>query len=106
LLHAAHGQEWLLRNDTITYRTIGGSFDLYFLSGQNEDGSSSALKTISQYQSECVGLPALQQFWTFGFHQTRWGYQNISVMESVKQGYRDANIPLEVHPQLYLPTNF
>ena len=38
----------------------------------------------------------MQPFWTFGFHQTRWGYQNISVMESVRQGYRDANIPLEV----------
>ena len=37
----------------------------------------------------------MQQFWTYGFHQLRWGYQNISVMESVVQGYKDANIPLE-----------
>ncbi|KAM0720338.1 hypothetical protein Q7P37_004474 [Cladosporium fusiforme] len=90
----AHGQEWLLRNQTVTYRAIGGSFDLYFLSGQVADGSSSALKTISQYQ-ECVGFPAMQMFWTFGFHQTRWGYENISVMEDVVAGYRSANIPLE-----------
>ena len=67
----AHGQEWLLRNQTVTFRAIGGSFDLYFLSGQNDDGTSSALKTISQFQNECVGLPAMQMFWTFGFHQTR-----------------------------------
>jgi alpha-glucosidase (family GH31 glycosyl hydrolase) len=67
----AHGQEWLLRNETVTFRAIGGSFDLYFLSGQNDDGTSSALKTISQFQNECVGLPAMQMFWTFGFHQTR-----------------------------------
>ena len=109
----AHGQEWLLRNQTVTFRAIGGSFDLYFLSGQNDDGTSSALQTISQFQAECVGLPAMQMFWTFGFHQTRrvaychvvrdtmltrsrWGYENISVMEDVVRGYRDANIPLEV----------
>lgn len=27
----AHGQEWLLRATNITYRTLGGSFDFYFL---------------------------------------------------------------------------
>jgi len=27
----AHGQEWLLRAENITYRTLGGSFDFYFL---------------------------------------------------------------------------
>lgn len=62
----AHGQEWLLRNRTITYRTLGGSFDLYFLSGQEDDGSSNAKKTISQFITDCVGLPAMQQYWTFG----------------------------------------
>ncbi|KAK5125415.1 hypothetical protein LTR85_000524 [Meristemomyces frigidus] len=91
----AHGQEWLLRNTTITYRTIGGSFDLYFLSGESGDGSSSALTTISQFISGCVGNPAMQMYWTFGFNQCRWGYQNISVMQSIVDGYRDANIPLE-----------
>ncbi|KAF3049897.1 hypothetical protein E8E11_005491 [Didymella keratinophila] len=81
----AHGQEWLLRENTIAYRTLGGSFDLYFLSGQKDDGSSSALTTISQFQ----------MYWTFGFHQARWGYENISVDQSVVDGYREANIPLE-----------
>ncbi|KAK5108679.1 hypothetical protein LTR62_008084 [Meristemomyces frigidus] len=91
----AHGQEWLLRPDSVTYRTLGGSFDMYFLSGEKEDGSSSALHTIAQYQTGCIGTPSMQQFWTFGFHQSRWGYQNISVVEAVVKGYKDANIPLE-----------
>ena len=68
---------------------------MYFLSGQDEGGSSSALETIRQFQVDCVGTPAMQQFWTFGFHQTRWGYENISVMRDIAQGYKDANIPLE-----------
>jgi alpha-glucosidase len=92
----AHGQEWLLRSDTITYRTLGGSFDFYFLSGQSDESdTSSALEVIRQFQQDCTGLPAMQQFWTFGFHQCRWGYENISVIQAVVDGYRDANIPLE-----------
>ncbi|KAH7130041.1 glycosyl hydrolases family 31-domain-containing protein [Dendryphion nanum] len=91
----AHAQEWLLRENTLAYRTIGGSFDLYFLSGQKDDGSSSALTTISQFQVGIVGTPAMQQYWTFGYHQARWGYENISVMENLVSSFRQANIPLE-----------
>ncbi|CAN9381530.1 unnamed protein product [Alternaria alternata] len=91
----AHGQEWLLREKTIAYRTLGGSFDLYFISGQEEDKSSSALTTIAQFQAGCIGLPAMQMYWTFGYHQARWGYENISVVQGVVDGYREANIPLE-----------
>ncbi|KAJ4292427.1 hypothetical protein N0V90_009089 [Kalmusia sp. IMI 367209] len=91
----AHGQEWLLRGNTVTYRTLGGSFDFYFLSGQKDDGSSSALTTISQFHTGCIGLPAMQMYWTFGFHQARWGYENISVNQGIVDGYRQAGIPLE-----------
>lgn len=37
----------------------------------------------------------MQMYWTFGFNQCRWGYENISVMQSIVDGYKDANIPLE-----------
>ncbi|KAJ9620483.1 hypothetical protein H2203_007689 [Taxawa tesnikishii (nom. ined.)] len=76
----AHAQEWLLRNSSITYRTIGGSFDLYFLSGPTP------ADTIAQYQSGIVGYPAMQMYWTFGFHQCRWGYENWTVMQEIVDG--------------------
>lgn len=62
----AHGQDWLLRENTVTYRTIGGSFDLYFLSGSTPN------KVISQYHTGIVGTPVMQPYWTLGFHQVRW----------------------------------
>ncbi|KAK4892471.1 hypothetical protein LTR49_028591, partial [Elasticomyces elasticus] len=49
----ALGQEWLLRENNITYRILGGSFDFYFLSGLEADGSSSALTTIRQFTNDC-----------------------------------------------------
>jgi len=50
----AHAQEWLLRAKNITYRTIGGSFDFYFLSGPTPKA------VISQYQGGIVGYPIMQ----------------------------------------------
>ena len=85
----AHGQEWLLRAKTVTYRTIGGSFDLYFLSGPKPQD------VIAQYQYGIVGRPVMQQYWTLGFHQSRWGYNNWTHLQEIIDGYRDANIPLE-----------
>ncbi|KAK3686754.1 hypothetical protein LTR37_019504 [Vermiconidia calcicola] len=97
----AHAQEWLMREDTLTYRAIGGSFDFYFLSGQRSDlagtstSSSSALDVFRQYQRGCVGLPAMQQFWTLGFHQSKWGWSSIDDLREVVANYSAANIPLE-----------
>ncbi|CAJ0547486.1 Ff.00g042400.m01.CDS01 [Fusarium sp. VM40] len=91
----AHGQEWLLRPKTLTYRTIGGSIDLYFLSGQNKQGGSTAIETMRQYHAGCVGLPAMQMFWTLGLHQCRLGYDTLEKIEAVVENYRAANIPLE-----------
>jgi alpha-glucosidase len=62
----AHGQDWLLRADTVTYRTIGGSFDFYFLSGPTPK------EVISQYHTGIIGTPGLQPYWALGFHQCRW----------------------------------
>lgn len=37
----------------------------------------------------------MQMYWTFGYHQARWGYENISVVQEVVDRYRAANVPLE-----------
>jgi alpha-glucosidase len=88
-LRNAHGQEALLRAQNITWRTLGGSIDLYFYSGPTQ-------KEVSKtYQTSTIGLPAMQQYFTLGFHQCRWGYQNWTVLEDVVANFEKFGIPLE-----------
>ncbi|KAE8397719.1 glycosyl hydrolases family 31-domain-containing protein [Aspergillus pseudonomiae] len=84
----AHGQDIVLQPDGITWRAIGGSIDLYFFSGPTQpEVTTSYLKA--------VGLPALQQYWTFGFHQCRWGYKSWDDLEDVVNSHINFGIPLE-----------
>jgi len=85
----AHGQEWLLRNGSITYRTLGGSFDFYFLSGPTPK------QVISQYHTGIIGTPGLVPYWALGFHQLRWGYQNWTNLQDVLDAYDAQNIQVE-----------
>jgi len=72
----------------ITYKTIGGVIDLYFMVGPHPRN------VVRQYQ-EIIGKPFLPPFWALGFHQCRWGYKSLEeTMEVVKQ-YEAAGIPLE-----------
>lgn len=97
----AHAQEWLMRERTLTFRAIGGIIDLYFLGGESDDSrskgdpSSSALEVIRQYQQGCVGLPAMQQYWTLGFHQSHWGWKSIAKLHQIIENYEAAGIPVE-----------
>lgn len=85
----AHGQEVLLRPSNITWRALGGGIDLYFFPGSTQQ------EVTSSYQTGAIGLPAMQQYFTFGFHQCRWGYANWSEVQSVVDNYAKFEIPLE-----------
>ncbi|KAL0935019.1 alpha-glucosidase [Colletotrichum truncatum] len=85
----AHGQEVLLRESNITWRGLGGTIDLYFFAGPTADS------VISSYQKSAVGLPAMQQYWTLGFHQCRWGYKSWDNLQEVVDNFAKFEIPLE-----------
>ncbi|KAF1347526.1 glycosyl hydrolases family 31-domain-containing protein [Delphinella strobiligena] len=88
-LRNSHGMEALMQPNNITWRTLGGSIDLYFFDGPT------AADVTKQYQIGAVGLPAAQQYWTFGYHQCRWGYKNWTEVEDVVNNFAAFGIPLE-----------
>jgi alpha-glucosidase len=55
-------QEALLLPTNLTWRALGGSIDLYFFDGPTQD------QAIQQYQAGAIGLPVMQQYWTFGLY--------------------------------------
>ncbi|KAI2622431.1 glycoside hydrolase family 31 protein [Hypoxylon sp. NC1633] len=85
----AHTQEVLLRESNITWRALGGNIDLYFYQGPSQDYVTKA------YQKSAIGLPAMQQYWTFGYHQCRWGYDNWTQLQEVIDNFAKFEIPLE-----------
>ncbi|KAI0384220.1 glycoside hydrolase family 31 protein [Hypomontagnella monticulosa] len=85
----AHIQEVLLRESSITWRALGGAIDLYFYEGPTQDSITKA------YQKSAIGLPAMQQYWTFGYHQCRWGYNNWTELQNVVDNFAKFEIPLE-----------
>ena len=72
----------------LEYNVIGGVIDLYFLSGPTPKEASAQL-------AEVVGYAAMMPYWSFGFHQCRFGYQDIYETSNVVTNYSAANIPLE-----------
>ena len=58
----ANGQDILLRSKSLTWRSLGGAMDLYFLSGPTPK------EVIQQYQKGIVGLPVQQMVCTKSFH--------------------------------------
>lgn len=72
----------------LEYNTLGGVIDLYFVAGPGP------LDVARQY-SDIVGLPAMQPYWGLGFHQCRYGYQDVYDVAEVVYNYSQANIPLE-----------
>lgn len=87
-LRNSHGMEVLMNPTNVTWRTIGGVIDLYFYAGPTQPEVTNQHLTVA-------GLPALQQYWGFGFHQCRWGYENWTVVEGVVDNYAKFGIPLE-----------
>ncbi|OBZ75819.1 putative alpha/beta-glucosidase agdC [Grifola frondosa] len=75
---------------TLEYNVIGGILDFYFLAGSETDPT----ELVRQY-AEIVGTPAEVPYWSFGFHQCRFGYQNFVDVANVITNYSVAEIPLE-----------
>ncbi|KZC13685.1 Lysosomal alpha-glucosidase [Dufourea novaeangliae] len=72
----------------ITFRTIGGIFDMYFFLGPTP------ADVIKQY-SEIVGKPFLPPYWSLGFHLCRFGYGSLESTKEVWRRTIAAHIPFD-----------
>lgn len=79
----------VLGPEGLSYRIVGGMVDLWVLAGPTP-------AAVTEQYTRVVGRPALPPYWSLGFHQCRWGYENVSVLKDVVEGYRAAAIPMEV----------
>ena len=73
----------------LTYKVIGGIFDFRFF--MNEQTPFMLLYRFTEY----LGKSAVPPFWALGFHQSRWGYQNVSMLEDVLANYKKHGLPLD-----------
>lgn len=88
-LRNAHAQEVKLQKENITWRTLGGMIDLFFFDGPSQP------EVTKQYVTSAVGLPAMQTYWAFGYHQCRWGYRNWTELRGIVDSFKAFDIPLE-----------
>ncbi|KAJ7778724.1 alpha-glucosidase [Mycena maculata] len=90
LLLNSNGMDIKLTRGALEYNVIGGVLDFYFLAGSQTDPTAAA----TQY-AEIVGTPAEVPYWSFGFHQCRFGYTDYVDVAGVISNYSAAGIPLE-----------
>jgi alpha-glucosidase len=84
-----HGMEAVLKPTKLTWRSLGGEIDLFFFDGPTQP------EVTKQYQESAVGLPAMQSYWTLGYHQCRWGYKSWTELRSVVETMKAFDLPLE-----------
>jgi hypothetical protein len=73
----------------LTYRTIGGIFDLFFFAGPTPED------VIRQYQS-VIGYPYMPPYWALGFQLSRYGYNSLANMRAAMERTVNADIPLDI----------
>lgn len=78
----------LVEENYIKFKILGGPIDLFFFSGP------SPLDVIEQY-TRIVGRPIMFDYRVLGFHQSRYGYKNVSQISKMVNEFEKAQIPLD-----------
>ncbi|RLN89092.1 hypothetical protein BBJ28_00022691, partial [Nothophytophthora sp. Chile5] len=89
LLLNSNGMDVTMDSGYLVYQTIGGILDFNIVTGPTP------AQVISQY-TKLIGRPKLMPYWSYGFHQCRWGYTSVDALRTVVSKYASNKLPLDV----------
>ena len=77
------------RHDLFSFHTETPDYDLYLLSGGNENAICREFRTL-------IGRSYIPPKWAFGLAQSRWGYKTEEDVREVARQYKEHNLPLDM----------
>ena len=77
------------RHDLLSFHTETPDYDLYLLSGGNENEICREFRTL-------IGRSYIPPRWAFGLAQSRWGYKTEEDIREVARQYKEHDLPLDM----------
>ena len=77
------------RHDLFSFHTETPDYDLYLLSGGNENAICKEFRTL-------IGRSYIPPKWAFGLAQSRWGYKTEEDIREVARQYKEHDLPLDM----------
>ena len=77
------------RHDLFSFHTETPDYDLYLLSGGNENTICKEFRTL-------IGRSYIPPRWAFGLAQSRWGYKTEEDVREVARQYKEHDLPLDM----------
>lgn len=88
-------------NHNKTYFNMGKECDDYYVLGADEGnldyyfiGGGSLKDVIADY-TDLTGRAPMQQLWTLGYHQSRWGYETEEEIRGIAEKMKKHNLPCD-----------
>jgi len=76
-------------HDLFSFHTETPDYDLYLLSGGNENAICKEFRTL-------IGRSYIPPKWAFGLAQSRWGYKTEEDVREVARQYKEHDLPLDM----------
>ncbi len=74
--------------DYLVFGAVEGNLDYYFIGGRN-------MKEVVGNYTFLTGRAPMQQMWTLGYHQSRWGYRTEEEIREIAQKLRNCDLPCD-----------
>ena len=77
------------RHDALTFHTEEPDYDLYVLSGGDENALCKEFRAL-------IGRSYIPPKWAFGLAQSRWGYKTEEDVREIARQYKEHDLPLDM----------